>query len=503
MSSHRSHRIAHIIGACLMTGVMGSAALADDTEIFFGQIGNNTTPNILLIIDTSGSMNETAGTTHLPYVPTTIYPDSPTDTNCDNDKIYYVSSSTVPSSCSSLSYIQLTGGNFSATNPREIKCKRAVDALAWGGTATGPGFYSDRFIRWRGQGNSRTWQASLNNPSGGTIATDVECVGDEGTHGDTAASSAKWPRSGNASQDPGRWTSTNTQSWWTVAGNAGISRTLYSPNYIRYVANGSQDVQTRMEVVKAAAASFIDSLPDVNLGVMRYSANSATYVTDNTAAAGGMVMSRISPLDAKRADLKARITGTTGTPANDKDYKPFGWTPLSETLFEAYQYYRGGAVTYGRTSRRCINVPNEGNGATGNCASAADLVLTESDPLSRTGSTYNSPITQSCQKNYVIFLTDGLPTQDTDVETTHKNNSTVLPNFASLGGNCLTTDPYTGAGGADSGRCLGALAQYMHTADLRSTLAEDQTVTTHFIGFGAEFAGNLSAAFSYLSTAAS
>jgi type IV pilus assembly protein PilY1 len=471
----------NIHGLTLATGIATamlcvSSAMADDTEIFISQPAASVQSNILLVIDSSGSMNELAGTTQLPYDPVQIYSNS--GTSCQNDRIYYSTSGTAPSSCSGLSYIQLSG-TFWGSTPREIKCAAAVTQLAWGPGATGSGYFSDRFVRWRGSGSSRTWQSSLANANGSTTsggttngssyATDVECKADESVHGPDGVSAAKWPRNGSANQGTGRWTSTASESWWGLSGNTGISRTLYSPNYINYVRNGSTAVQTRMDVVKAAAGSFLNSLPNVNLGVMRYDAF----------AQGGMVMSPISPLDPKRASLISEIT------SSDR-YEPFGSTPLSETLFEAYRYFSGGSVGYGINSRLCtdnIALP----GTTGSCQSG-DIISFPSVSGSRIGDRYISPASESCQANYIVYLTDGLPTSDNDAD----DEIAGLPNFSTLGG--------AGCSGSGAGRCLGALSEYMYRADLRADVEGQQNVTSYYIGFGSDVAG--ATAVAYLQNAA-
>ena len=216
---------------------LGMSARADDTEIFLQQPANAPQANILLIVDTSGSMNEAVESTLLPYDAATSYSNS--STNCSDDRLYYSTTSTTPTSCSDLSSITLSA-NFSAASPQEMKCKRAVDALAWGTGQTGAGYYSDRFARWRGSGGTRTWQSSLAN-AGGSHASDIECAQDAGDHGPDAASSAKWPQQGTANQSGGRWTSTATSSWWALAANTGLAATIYSPNYVRYLRNGPRD----------------------------------------------------------------------------------------------------------------------------------------------------------------------------------------------------------------------------------------------------------------------
>ena len=64
-------------GLALALFVFSSApSYADDTEIFMVQPATNTQPNILLVLDTSGSMNETADESPLPYDPTKSYDNS-------------------------------------------------------------------------------------------------------------------------------------------------------------------------------------------------------------------------------------------------------------------------------------------------------------------------------------------------------------------------------------------------------------------------------------------
>lgn len=447
--------------------------MADDTEIFMVQPANRVQPNVLIILDTSGSMNYTVERTLLPYDPTVSY--SNTGTGCRDDRIYYSenSSSGPPTSCENLPFIQLSG-NFSRATPREIKCRRAIEALAWGPGETGVGFYSDLFIRWRGSGSNKAWQSTLANAngsktsgsiaSGSNYATDVECLEDAGNHGKASSDAAKWPDRNVSDSTEGQWTSVSSSSWWGVAGNTGMSATLYSPNYIRYLRNGPRAPTTRMDVVKTAAASFLNSLPNINVGVMRF----------DRQAQGGMVMSPVSMLDPKRARLIDEIT-------NSDRYEPVGNTPLSETLFEAYRYFTGGPVLYGRESQICTSITNYGSNRPGSCATNSTRTFPSVEESRTSDWRYISPITDSCQANYIVYLTDGEATSDNDADSL----ITSLPNFHRLAGD--------GCEGSGPGRCLGALTEYMYNADLRTDLDGHQNVVTYFIGFGPHFSGNAKA----------
>ena len=73
MSTHRS-RLATALACGALSLASGAAALADDTEIFVNQAAlRDVKPNILFIIDTSGSMSSTVQAPRAPYDPATTY----------------------------------------------------------------------------------------------------------------------------------------------------------------------------------------------------------------------------------------------------------------------------------------------------------------------------------------------------------------------------------------------------------------------------------------------
>jgi len=111
-----------------------------------------------------------------------------------------------------------------------------------------------------------------------------------------------------------------------------------------------------------------------------------------------------------------------------------GWTPLGESLFEAMRYFQGGASGFGNT----IGV----DVATGG-----------------TSTGYISPIQYGCQKNYVIFISDGDSTAD---------------------------DKTLGTTGCSGSSSLSCVAKYMYEHDLipDSMMTGTQNVSTYTIGFG-------------------
>ena len=318
-------------------------------------------------------------------------------------------------------------------------------------------------------------------------ASDVECDGDK-TNG--TPPSGNFPNNVNLTSASSEWTTTKANSYWDTGGGIKLYN-FYSGNYINYAANppGTNE-GTRIQVVQQAASNLIDNLSGVNVGLMRYSDNSADAacrLNSDLCAMGGMVTFPMSPIDNSTTQGQANKTAFK-TVLNS--YSAGGWTPLSETLYEAYLYYSGGTVHFGNTSETSSGAsPSVKGSRTGNTLLS---------------NTYQTPITSSCQPNYIVYLTDGLPTQDNQADSLIQG----LPNFASLGGGCdNASNPPYGSGwgpGNSAGVCLGGLAQYMYNSDLNSSLSGQQKVATYFVGFGSDFVtnGQLNSAFTYLQNAA-
>lgn len=481
----KSRILAALMGLLTMLGA-GGAALADDTEIFFNQTNANAAANVMLILDTSGSMDDNVSSS-IDYDPTRSYTANQCGSSFSGDYVYYGTGSTVPA-CGSSNRIPVA----------QFTCRDATAQLASGSDATGSGYYNGLFIRW-GQVTTRTgwrtyttnwqWSSSL----GVTSGYYVDCRGDAGIAGagDPADSTKVYPsKNSDNTVTTGKWDALASNSWWSVTGNSGGSYTIYSANYLNWYYDSSQHtVQSKIRTMQAAADSLLDSLSGVNVGLMRYNYGSLT----RSGSSGGMVLAPIQDIATGRDTMKSLINSWAAD----------GWTPLSETLFEAYRYFSGGAVWFGANSQstRCNSWTTYSDGST-HCTSetvfSAPSVAAARNPATSTGANYNSPADYACQKNYVIFLTDGLPTYDSEADAAIK----ALPNFSSIAGSCLSSLSLSGSDG--TGLCTGALAKYMYKTDLRSDVNAVQNVTTYFIGFGNDFSsgGAPTAAFQYLQDAA-
>jgi len=343
---HRS--LLKTLGFAVCTVFVALPALADDTEIYKSNASAGARPNVLFIMDTSGSMDGTVITTVPPYDPGTTYAGS-----CDATRIYYTTSDTTPSGCGSLDYFPAVSNTCDASNA----------ALAPGGAGM-----------WPALGNPRERAAQYRSGSGGTkwrgISSGntgfVECAPDAGVHGQTTASTRKYIRNSS----PG-WTTSASLNW----SSTGSSYRFYTANFLNYRSGAGSTSMTRLQIVRDVAINLANSLQNVNLGLMRY----------NTNAEGGYVLNAIDDIATNRANVVTTLNAMTPTSGS-------GGTPLSETYYEAAQYLTGGSVVYGNQGMPGVSDDNA-----------------RTSPGS---GTYQSPLKYQCQKSYVVYLTDGAPTVD-------------------------------------------------------------------------------------------
>lgn len=193
------------------------------------------------------------------------------------------------------------------------------------------------------------------------------------------------------------------------------------------------DGETRLDVMKRATQTLLDSLSDVNVGLMYFGGNEGAYFK-----------SPIKPIDDDhRGFLKERVQELSGG----------GNTPLSESLFEAYRYYKGGDVFIRDTDQGYENYWNGYRWRTREVAINVDGVSS--------GDEFISPIEYECQPNNVVLLTDGEPTYDSNHESTIESE---------IGESC-------------SGNCLDEIAEFLWQEDLNGNFDGKQSVITHTVGF--------------------
>ncbi len=168
------------------------------------------------------------------------------------------------------------------------------------------------------------------------------------------------------------------------------------------------------------------------MGLMRFDQDSG----------GGIIDVPIGPIS---------VTGSQIRDTLDLYYAQ-GGTPLEESMYEAARYYRGDEWYFGKDGR-----PN-------------NSVATS---LAADGKTYISPITATCQKNHIILLTDGEPTNDTGANS-------LIQSWITTAGLSLPDGLSSSCSG--NGACLDELAYFLQNTDQARNQIGDQGITTYTIG---------------------
>ena len=348
-----------------------------------------------------GTLVTTQGT----YDPAVVYPGV-----CDPARVYWRRGTGAPPPCT-------TDRWFDAT---AFTCDTAMKAFVLAGRHT------DRMAQYDPNSDDR-WERLAS----GRKSRLVECEDDGGIHGDGSDPAEVWAQNGD---DNNLWsTDPNDEVAW---GNSPTDRvyTSYNANYLNWYNGPSGQLQSRLDIMKDVATSTLASVNGVKVGLMRFNDNE-----------GGPVIYAMEDIATARGPMSTVINGL---PAS-------GWTPLSETLYEAGLYYMGGAVDYG------------------NLASPESSVAASRQPTN--ANNYLSPIEFGCQKNFVVLLTDGAPTEDVGAQSKIE----ALPGFnTAVGASC--------DGGTGNGACLDDMAQYMFQTDLRNDLPGTQNVITYTIGFNVD-----------------
>ncbi|MGC3982267.1 MAG: PilC/PilY family type IV pilus protein [Steroidobacteraceae bacterium] len=578
---HRQLKAWILLLATLITTFGGVAAMADDTEIFYGSTATASAPNIMLILDTSGSM-DTNVTTAVAYDAGTTYTWSAG--SCDSSYVYYATNSTVPT-CSTTNRVLATQFYCSPATTGWSASSSSSSSSASGVGAFGTvGYYSDYATRWMtstttstvtstptvktavstvvkrytagssasstyssssssststGSATSSTastatytWQAAFSKSASSSSSTassvgstssvssstssinvstsspsrtwktevttttttvtttttnvtssntsytmsNVACFTDEPNTAGASPASTGYPN-GVSPTSANQWTSTSANSYWNNGGSKTTTYYFYTANYINYFKGGNTTItQTRLKIMQSAISTLLNSSSGINVGLMRYDAKGN----------GGMVTQAMGPISSVKSAISTEVNS----------WEAEGNTPLTESLYEAYLYFAGKDVYFGRDSYTFFKSSSSAgctySATAGGYYCSKPSVAAARVSSSSSASKYDSPMDYSCQKNYAVFLTDGEPNADTSANTLINSMRTSASSSIS---SCNT---------GTSGACLSTLTTYMYGNDLNSSVAETQNVTTYFIGLGSDFTGSSSSAtsaFTYLETA--
>ncbi|MEX1032059.1 MAG: PilC/PilY family type IV pilus protein, partial [Cellvibrionaceae bacterium] len=182
---------------------------------------------------------------------------------------------------------------------------------------------------------------------------------------------------------------------------------VYSGHYLNYYFGSVQDgtwtgnkhpgQSSRLAVGQSVINDFIDAREDdsIKLGLARFDAGGSN---------GADIVSGVTLLDsAKKTAIKNTINNLTAT----------GFTPLAESLYHIGRYFVGESGTqYNGDLELHPNDPDR---------TAADDVdddlVFASSPTYAPGVSSASPIEESCQKNFIVAMTDGKPTEDRNISS--------------------------------------------------------------------------------------
>ena len=229
---------------------------------------------------------------------------------------------------------------------------------------------------------------------------------------------------------------------------------------------------TKFSAEMATLISAIDSLDTkVNLGLMLFG---ETGAGNNTPVTSYIRYAVRNMTVANRTSLKS-LVGALNINGDKGSNAPYGFS-----LFEAFKYFGGGgssalpqdaqnfgAVAFGGAGQKKRDYA--GN-ATANTAGA----IAGNAFANSTSARYVSPVSDACQKNYVIFISNGLPQAGAD-----SGNPTASKLLSNIGGNsAITSIPLPN--NVAQGNIGDEYARLLYQADV-SALAGNQNIVTYTI----------------------
>ncbi len=275
---------------------------------------------------------------------------------------------------------------------------------------------------------------------------------------------------------------------------------------------------SRLTVLQNAVKAVLADAPDnVNVGLMRFGPgnNGNEWNTTNenwrTHNVNGVTFP-LTDINALARDVIPTTNDVYGLPyypgANETvrtyisgvvdNWTAAGGTPLVGALYEAALYFRGEQMRYG------YDAPDGATGVGSHPSTYSGAKIT--NDISQTARNYSnapsyiSPITSSCQSNYIVLMSDGQPTYyyngNANTQNVAWGNSrgpfaqflqgrSGSSDLAAEVPNCVDSPS-----GFTAGKCGPELTRYIADHDNSSAMDGVQNIKTYTIGFGA----NLTAA---------
>jgi len=308
----RTNRMTGMISGWALAVLAGVPAIADDTELLLinPDPSLNPKPNVMFIMDTSGSM-DTVEQTVAPYDSNLTYAGA-----CDINNIYWTDVDVTP---------VCDGNQTQYVSKSAFQCDFAAQQIS------GIGTFTNTMVQYRsGSSGSASWQYL----APGNSSDPVECNADSGLHGDGTAGYV-YAASGSGLSNPWTNDADDEVSWGSAPRN--LAYTVFDGNYLNWNASPANVNMQRIDILKSVSKKVLSSVNNMNVGIMRFSGST-----------GGAVIQAMTDLDANRAMILSTIDAL---PAD-------GNTPLSETLYENALYWLGNTAHYANMSGQVAADPD-------------------------------------------------------------------------------------------------------------------------------------------------
>ncbi len=239
---------------------------------------------------------------------------------------------------------------------------------------------------------------------------------------------------------------------------------------------------------------------DLNANIVSIAANTVTL----SSAAGTTVAAATISVPACTASEATAYANRVNLINTINSLGAASRTPLTESLYEAYLYFRGEAPLFGRLTTPALNggvvaagcdksafaTPGVGTDCTGSSGNYVSPMMSSLDP--------NTGLPAACSKNFVIMMTDGGPEEDISANAQIKALSYIDPGGTTISALQstasaqfeLTGTPYGPIDIEPSNQAydggyvwLDELAYYMANADMNDAISGRQPVNTYTIGF--------------------
>jgi len=213
----------------------------------------------------------------------------------------------------------------------------------------------------------------------------------------------------------------STGRMWTGSLTCRNGSSLYRiGNYRNYLESGGGANRRRLDVAKEVITDLVDDKGDeLRFGVMIFNYSEGGHILQPIGTDKNTIINSINDLDAET------------------------WTPLAETLAEAGLYFAGKSSWF------------------------------------NSGVNYTSPMQERCQKNYIILMTDGEPTEDRNwrLETGTYIKGDTIGDYDSDGNETNIANRPDGyiksSGDMDTSDYLDDVAKYLYENDLNDSLGTD------------------------------